>query len=228
MRVVTFNVKHGSIAGGRVDNRLLASTCARLGAEILALQEVDRRALRGGLADQMRMVARATGLSAVFGEAARRGPLRRYGNVLLGRGSLSEVEVVGLPAPNGGERRVAVLARLALERGATLSVGATHLSFRRGEGPVQLDALVERLGRRPLPRVLLGDLNLAPEVVEPCLTAAGYQVAPTGPTFPAHNPRSRIDYVAVAGLEVVAADAPELPVSDHRAVVVEVRPAGSG
>lgn len=226
MRVVSFNVKHGSTAGGRVDNRLLASTCAGFGAEVLALQEVDRRALRGGLADQVRLVARATGLSAVFGEAARRGPFRRYGNVLLGRGCLSEVEVVGLPRPNGGEYRVALLARLALSGGPNLSVGATHLSFRRGEGPVQLDALVELMGRRPPPRLLLGDLNLGPEVVEPRLAAAGYQVAPTGPTFPAQVPRSRIDYVAVAGLEVVRAETPEPPVSDHRPVVAEVVVAG--
>ncbi|MGH8990216.1 MAG: endonuclease/exonuclease/phosphatase family protein [Acidimicrobiia bacterium] len=222
-------MKHGSVGAGRVDNRLLARACAGLGADILALQEVDRRAARSGFADQVRRVARATGLSATFGEAARRGPLRRYGNVLLARGVLTEVEVVGLPRPEQGEYRVVVLARLVLDpdlAGAegvpALSVAATHLSFRRTEGPAQLAAVVELLGRRPLPRVLLGDLNLGPEVVEPALVTSGYQVAATGPTFPAHAPRTRIDYVAVAGLEVVSARAPEAALSDHRPVVAEV------
>ncbi|MGH9283842.1 MAG: endonuclease/exonuclease/phosphatase family protein, partial [Acidimicrobiales bacterium] len=229
VRIVTFNVKHGSVTDGQIDNRLLARTCAGLEADILALQEVDRRATRSGFADQMRLVARATGLAAAFGEAARRGPLRRYGNVLLVRGALSEVEVVGLPRPEDGEFRVAVLARVRLDAtgdgGATppaLSVAATHLSFRKSEGPAQLRAVVELLDRRPPPRILLGDLNLAPELVEPTLAGAGYQLAATGPTFPAKTPRTRIDYVAVSGLEVVSADAPELSLSDHRAVVAEV------
>ena len=230
MRIVTFNVKFGTV-GGRIDNRLLAATCAGLEADILALQEVDRRATRSGLADQVQRVARATGMSAAFGEAARRGPFRRYGNVLLGRGTLSDIETLALPRPEGGEFRVAVLARVTLQPGAagvsqdgeaTLSVAATHLSFRKGEGAVQLSAVVEALGRRPLPRVLLGDLNLPPEVVEPALVAAGYQIAPTGPTFPARTPRTRIDYVAVQGLRVASAEVLQTPISDHRPVVAEV------
>jgi endonuclease/exonuclease/phosphatase family metal-dependent hydrolase len=231
VRIVTFNVKHGTVGDGRIDNRLLADTCAGLEADILALQEVDRRATRSGFADQVRLVARATGMSAAFGEAARRGPLRRYGNVLLSRGALGDVETVALPRPEGGEFRVAVLAGVTLgaavggvpgDGGGTLSVAATHLSFRRGEGAAQLSAVIEALGRRPLPRVLLGDLNLPPEVVEPALAAAGYQIASTGPTFPARTPRTRIDYVAVEGLEVVSAEVLETPLSDHRAVVAEV------
>jgi len=232
VRVVTFNVKFGSAGDGRADNRLLAETCAGLKADILALQEVDRRATRSGLADQVRLVARATGMSAAFGEAARRGPFRRYGNVLLGRGALSDVETLALSRPEEGEFRVAVLARVTLESGVggiagdgdgTVSVAATHLSFRKGEGAAQLDAVVEALGRRPLPRVLLGDLNLPPEVVEPALAAAGYRIASTGPTFPARTPRTRIDYVAVEGLQVVSAEVLETPLSDHRPVVAEVR-----
>jgi endonuclease/exonuclease/phosphatase family metal-dependent hydrolase len=229
VRIVTFNVKFGSVGDGRADNRLLAGVCAGLEADILALQEVDRRATRSGLADQVRVVARATGMSAAFGEAARRGPFRRYGNVLLGRGALSDVETLALPRPEGGEFRVAVLARVTLEPGAggaagdgALSVAATHLSFRKGEGAAQLSAVIEALGRRPLPRVLLGDLNLPPDVVEPALTAAGYQLAPTGPTFPARTPRTRIDYVAVEGLQVVSAEVLETALSDHRLVVAEV------
>jgi endonuclease/exonuclease/phosphatase family metal-dependent hydrolase len=101
-------------------------------------------------------------------------------------------------------------------------VAATHLSFRRAEGPEQLEAVLEALQRRPLPRLLLGDLNLAPAVVEPMLTAAGYQLAPTAETFPADAPRTRIDYVAVAGGEVSTTEAPWTPVSDHRPVVADI------
>ena len=227
MRIVTFNIKHGRDGRGRVDNALLARTCAAFDADVLALQEVDRRARRSGWVDQVGLVAGATGLSATFGEAARKGIFRRYGNALFGRGTIGDTEVMPLPRPDAGEPRVVILATIHLNGpeldGARLSVAATHLSFRKKEGPQQLDIVLEALGRRPLPRVLLGDLNLGPEKVEPATAAAGYELAMTPPTFPSARPRSRIDYVAVAGLTVVAAEVPETEISDHRPVIADTR-----
>ncbi len=222
LKVVTFNIKHGTDRHGRVGRGRLAETCAGFGADVLALQEVDRFSPRSRFADQMRLVARASGLRATFGEAARKLLVHRYGNALLCRGTFSDVEVIGLPQPANGEYRVAILAGLELEGGERLSVAATHLSFRQGEGVVQLEVVLDRLGHRPSPRLVLGDLNLRPERAEPTLIAAGYQVAPTGPTFPAAEPRSRIDYIAVHGLEVVSAETPDTPMSDHRPVIAEV------
>ena len=220
MRVATFNVKHGE-NDGRVDLRRLRTACAALSADVLAIQEVDRFARRTGFRDEMRLIARATGLQAVFGEAARR-RWRSYGNVLLARGPITDVEVLKLPQPSDREQRVAIVARVSVN-GLGLSVAATHLSFRRGEGEVQLDALLAALAERDGPRVLLGDLNLGPEVVVPAVTAAGYTVAPTEATFPACAPRTRIDFVAVSGLEVVQASTPEVGTSDHLPVVAQVR-----
>jgi endonuclease/exonuclease/phosphatase family metal-dependent hydrolase len=220
--VGTFNVKHGSNGVGRVDLRRLGAACASLSADVLAVQEIDRFARRSHFRDEMRVIARATGLQAVFGEAARR-KWRSYGNVLLARGPISDVEVIRLPRPRSGEQRVAILARVSVD-GVALSVAATHLSFRAGEGPAQLDVVLSAMAGRDTPRLVLGDLNIGPEVVEPALAAAGYTVAATGPTFPAVAPRSRIDFVAVSGLEVVGASLPEVGMSDHLPVVAELRP----
>ena len=220
MRVATFNVKHGSNGVGRVDLRRLGAACAALSADVLAVQEVDRFARRTGFRDEMRIIARATGLEAVFGDAARR-RWRSYGNVLLARGPITDVEVLKLPRPSGGEQRVAIVARVSVN-GVGLSVGATHLSFRPGEGAAQLEVVLAALARREGPRVLLGDLNLGPEVVEPAVAAAGYRLASTGATFPAAAPRSRIDFVAVSGLEVLSVSLPEVGTSDHLPVVADV------
>jgi endonuclease/exonuclease/phosphatase family metal-dependent hydrolase len=220
LRIATFNIKHGDNGAGRVDLRRLGAACAALSADVLAIQEVDRFARRTGFRDEMRVIARATGLKAVFGEAARR-RWRSYGNVLLARGPISDVEVIKLPRPNDGEQRVAIVARVAA-CGLALSVGATHLSFRRGEGLPQLAVVLEALAGRDGPRVLLGDLNLRAELVEPAVTAAGYTLAPTGPTFPTSSPRTRIDFVAVSGLQVVGAASPEVGMSDHLPVVAEL------
>ena len=225
LRIATFNVKHGDDGNGGVDLRRLGAACAGLSADVLAVQEVDRFARRTGYRDEMRTIARATGLEAVFGEAARR-RWRSYGNALLARGPIRDVEVIKLPRPSEGEQRVAIVARVAV-KGVEMAVGATHLSFRRGEGAPQLAVLIDALAERDGPRVLLGDLNLGPEVVEPALLAAGYQVAPTGATFPAGAPRTRIDFVAVWGLKVVSASTPAPGVSDHLPVVAEVCASGA-
>ncbi len=221
MRIATFNVKHGENGHGRVDLRRLALACASLEADVLAIQEVDRFARRTGFRDEMRLIARATGLQAVFGEAARR-RWRRYGNVLLARGPIRDVDVVRLPRPGLGEPRVAIVARVSVG-GVAMSVGATHLSFRKGEGAVQLDVLLAALAERDGPRLVLGDLNIGPDVVIPAAEAAGYTVAPTGPTFPASAPRTRIDFIAAAGLEIVSASTPAVGTSDHLPIVAEVR-----
>ena len=221
MRVATYNVKHGDDGHGRVDLRRLGAACAALSADLLAVQEVDRYARRTRFRDEMRVIAKATGLQAVFGEAARR-RWRSYGNVLLARGPITEVETLVLPRPAGGEQRVATVARVQVD-GVALSVGATHLSFRKGEGAAQLEVLLAALAGRDGPRLVMGDLNIGPELALPALAAAGYTVAETGPTFPAGVPRSRIDFIAVAGLEIVSASLPEVGMSDHRPVVAEIR-----
>ncbi|HYH48822.1 MAG TPA: endonuclease/exonuclease/phosphatase family protein [Acidimicrobiia bacterium] len=226
LRIATYNIKHGDNGNGRVDLRRLGDACAGLEADLLAVQEVDRFARRTRFRDEMRVISRATGLEAVFGEAARR-RWRSYGNVLLARGRISDVDVLRLPRPSDGEQRVAIIARVAVN-GVDMAVGATHLSFRRGEGAPQLAVLLDALAERDGPRVVMGDLNLGPEIVEPALVAAGYEVAPTGPTFPANGPRTRIDFIGVSGLELLTASTPSPGMSDHLPVVVEVRLSGAG
>jgi endonuclease/exonuclease/phosphatase family metal-dependent hydrolase len=227
VRIVTFNIKHGLATGSwwRVDVGRLAGVCAGFDADLLTLQEVDRRSLRTLFSDEVEVVSRATGLAAAFGET-RRSLLRgHYGNALFARGPFSDLEVMALPRPDGGEPRVAILAT-APAAGTSVSVAATHLSIRHREARLQLATVLESLGRRPLPRLVFGDLNLEPDMVEPVVTAAGYVLASTGPTFPTDRPDRRIDYVAVKGLTVVEADAPAVGISDHRPVVAIARPPG--
>jgi endonuclease/exonuclease/phosphatase family metal-dependent hydrolase len=120
------------------------------------------------------------------------------------------------------EHRVAVVARAEVGR-AGLSVAVTHLSVRRAESGPQLDATLAALRQRPGPWVVAGDLNRGPPDVAPAVGAAGLALADPGvPTFPAGEPRARIDHVAVAGARIGAVEVRALPVSDHRALVVEV------
>ena len=225
VRIVTFNVQHGRTPGGRVDTAALARYCAGLGADVLALQEVDVRVARSRWADQAAAAARASGMAHTFAAARRLGLLGRYGNALLVRGSLEDGEVVGLPQVGRREPRVAVLAT-AVVGAVRVSVAATHVSTHPEENRAQLQALVAVLAARPAPRALLGDLNLAAADVLPLVEAGGLTLAdPSRPTFPSGAPRARIDHVATAGLQVGAVEVlPAAPVSDHRALAVEAEP----
>lgn len=202
---------------------MLASYCAGLGADVLGLQEVDVRLARSGWADQALATARAAGMAHVFGPARRMGVVGRYGNALLTPGEIDEVQLLVLPGGAGREPRAAILATVARSH-LRLSVAATHLSTSREEALGQLEAVVEALGSRPAPRVLLGDLNLASSAVQPVVEAAGLGLVDTDcPTYPAHAARSRIDHIAVAGLAPAAVTVlPPAPVSDHRALAADL------
>jgi len=223
VRIMTFNIQHGRRSDGRIDTELLATYVAGCRPDVVGLQEVDVGVARSGGVDQAATVARAGGFRMVFGPACRQGIRGRYGNALLARGEITDVETMPLPRRGRNERRAGLLATVLVD-GHRLSVAVTHLSVDAAEVPGQLAAVVEALAARPLPRVLIGDLNLQAVAVAAGLTGRGLALADTTvPTFPAHAPAARIDHVAVGGatmrrVEVLG----EPPVSDHRALVVEL------
>lgn len=208
MRVVTFNIQHGN--GG--DAAALGRACAGLGADVLALQEVDVRVPRSAFVDEVAVVARATRMQAVFGRTCRVGVVGRYGNALFSRLPMADVACVRLPRLGRNEVRGVILARV---EGVT--VAATHLSVRPDENVRQLDFVLDVLRSRPQPWVLVGDLNRRPEQLA-AVAAAGLALVDTSrPTFPAHAPDRRIDHIAVAGVEVQSVDVlPQQDVGDHR------------
>lgn len=224
LRAVSFNILHGQRGDGSgvVDLDLLGRSAASLQPDLLALQEVDVGVPRSGRADQAAAVARATGLHAAFGKAARVGGIGKYGNALLARTAPARVEVAALPKTvRNHEPRAALVADVD-----GITVAATHLSIHRPEVHGQLAAVIELLRSRAgdRPHVLIGDLNLLPEEVAPVVEAAGMRLAPyEQPTFPNGQPRIRIDHVAVGGgIEVVGVDVVPTASSDHCALVVEL------
>lgn len=170
------------------------------------------------------MVAEALGLDVVFGKAARVGGIGKYGNALLARGAITDVEVIALPkTARRHEPRSAILATVEVE-GARLAVCATHLSIHRPEVHDQLGTAIEALVRRPGPAVLVGDLNLLPEEVAPVVERAGLVLAdPSLSTFPRELPRIRIDHVAARDLRIDRVEVITTASSDHCALAVEVR-----
>jgi endonuclease/exonuclease/phosphatase family metal-dependent hydrolase len=218
LRLATWNCQHGHPDPGR-----LAKAAASLDVDVLALQEVDRGSRRVDGRDLAAEVHDAFGGEAVWARALALRGGGEYGHLLLVRGSV-QGKVHGLRRDRRGEPRRVILAEVEVG-GRTWSLAATHLATRRTAATMQLADVLDLLGRRPVPRILMGDLNLPPTQLLPWLSPEGYRLALGQRTFPARRPRIAIDHVAVAGrgCSVAATETRTLPVGDHRALVAEVR-----
>ena len=208
--LATWNVRHGRPRRGFASNRKLSAALASLAADVVSLQEVDRRVVRSGFADQAQLAARDD-LTVHYAPAGRLLATGSDGVALCVRGTIDAVE------EHRWRRRVAVLARAG-----NVSIATTHLEADAAVARRQLDELLSIFAGWPRPRVLLGDLNLSTDDVRAPLRAAGLAVVDGGSTEPAWAPHQRIDHVAVDGLAIGSERTVELAVSDHRAVLVEV------
>lgn len=236
MRVASFNILHGrSTTDGVVDPSRLREAVQMIDADVLGLQEVDRNQRRSHALDLTAVAAEAMGakeakfLPALTGtpgggwHAARVSDpddAAAYGNALLSRLPVRSWVTVRLPALP--VRRPRDEPRVAL--GATLddvTVVTTHLSYLPPWNRVQLHRLLTSLRRIPGAQLLTGDLNIA--------GALPWSLRDWTPlvherTFPADAPRAQLDHVLARRCtpRVHSVQVLELPLSDHRAVVVDL------
>jgi len=254
MRLATFNILHGrTVADGVVDLERLRAAVKAIDADVLALQEVDCDQPRSQLADLTAVAAEAMGAvshrfvaalagtpgatwSAATGE--EQPGTAAYGVALLARYPVRQWQAIRLPRipmrfpmylPGPGkvmivreEPRAVVAAQLETPCGV-LTVANTHLSFVPGWNRLQLRHLHRDLQGMPGPRVLMGDLNMAPPTP---VKVTGWRSLAAAGTFPAGDPQRQLDHVLVddLALRVLRVDTPELPISDHRALIVDVEP----
>jgi endonuclease/exonuclease/phosphatase family metal-dependent hydrolase len=252
MRLASFNILHGRAPSDQqVDLDRLSEAIKFLDADILALQEVDRLQPRSHGADLTAVAAEAMGaVSSRFVAALSGTPeatwmaatedevpgVASYGIALLSRYPARSWQVLRLPQVRQRvpmwlpgprkiivvreEPRAVVIADLETPRGPAV-VANTHLSFLPGWGRLQLRRIRRDLAAVPDPVLLMGDLNM-PHPKPGQVT--GYRPLATHLTFPAAAPNRQLDHIMLRGDlgRVVGSSAPELPLSDHRAIVVDI------
>jgi endonuclease/exonuclease/phosphatase family metal-dependent hydrolase len=214
LRIATFNIHRGLGTDDVVDLERTAAAIRATGADVLALQELDRNMGRTGRMDQPALLASRIGLPIEFRATIRhRGG--EYGTALLGTG-LASVDWVRLPRIGREEPRGVIVARRS-----DLWVCATHLSTGPEARRVQLRALADLVAGLDGPVVVLGDLNAGRRELRP-LRRRGLVEGPRLPTFRGSRPR-QIDYiltsreVAVGRIWTVETDA-----SDHLPLAAEL------
>ncbi len=155
--VASYNIHKGVGTDRRRDLMRTAAVIGELDADVVALQEADRRfGDRAGLLD-LAALKRESGLEPVEIEGRMGLAHGWHGNLLLVRGGeVEEVRKVVLP---GFEPRGALMTDLVV-KGSPIRVIAAHLGLLPGSRASQTRTLLELLDTlEPRPTLLMGDLN---------------------------------------------------------------------
>jgi endonuclease/exonuclease/phosphatase family metal-dependent hydrolase len=223
LRVLTYNV-HGFRSGVR----RVARTVLEQPPDVALLNEARGRFRLWRFARAMDMKVAAHGLR-LFGGVT---------NVVLLRPPWRPVhcEVVRFSRTGGLPRSGAIVVR-ARRGGVPITVVAVHLGLSEAERVLHARELTDALAGMDPPIVVGGDLNegpagkaatwIAERLWDAWLRAAGDATEGAGHTFPAREPRARIDFLFVSeGVRVercsIGATVGALGASDHLPLVADV------
>jgi len=192
-----------------------------LDADIIALQEADRRLGARPAALPARLIEAETDFSCVALPGA--GPsLGWHGNAVLLRKGLKASRIRPLELP-GTEPRGAVM----VEIDGRINIVATHLGLLRRNRRQQLEAICRAVANHDLPTAIVGDFNewSRQRGLEPL--AADFSVHSPGRSYHAARPVAALDRVALgAGLTLVDGGVCETALariaSDHLPIWVDV------
>lgn len=224
IRLATWNIRKCVGLDRRRDPHRVARTIAELEAEIVVLQEADKRLGNRPAALTRDIVESETGMRAVDA-GGHEASLGFHGNaVLLGPDmEVAKRHAVHLP---GVEPRGALI--VDVEGKMALRVVAVHLGLMRASRRAQLAAIRTRLDALPArATIVLGDFNEWSQHrgLEPLV---GFDVHAPGRTFHAARPVAALDRIAIdPSLELrdaaVVENAQTRIASDHLPIWGDVR-----
>lgn len=195
--VASYNIHKCVGVDGKFDPARIAAVIGEIGADVIALQEVDKRfGEREGLLN-LASLERETGLVPVpiSGNATKGHGW--HGNVLLFKqGVVRDVHQIKLP---GLEPRGAIVAEIDLEEGSVIRIIAAHLGLLRRSRAQQARVMMDIIeSREEKPTLLLGDLNewrLGNRSSLNTLSDTFGPLPPAVPTFPASLPVLALDRI---------------------------------
>jgi endonuclease/exonuclease/phosphatase family metal-dependent hydrolase len=225
LRLASYNIRKAVGLDWRRDPSRTLRVIRALDADVVALQEADKRLGLRPAAVPPEAIARETELRAVpLGHSPV--SLGWHGNAVLVRKSLEVSGATCLELP-GIEPRGCVIVRLVAELGE-LTLVAVHLGLRRRCRRLQFARILRALGRAGAERsVILGDFNeWSPDRgVEPLLPR--FRVVSPGNSFHASQPVAPLDRFALgARVRLIDSGVEAGPIarraSDHLPVWTEV------
>ena len=205
LRVMSYNIHHGEGSDGKVDLERQAAVIRQVDPDIVFLQEVDEKTKRTGGIDQTSVLGELTKMHGRFAhQLDYEGG--RYGQAILSKKLLPELQVHWLPGMPDRERRIA--GAISLEwNDHPLVIVTTHLHNNQNELRLQqAQHLVEIFRKTPEYRdrliVLGGDMNAVPSSNPIQVLSQSFGNAASSnnesPTFPVSKPERQLDYLFFA------------------------------
>lgn len=227
IKVASYNMRKSIGTDRRRRPERTLEVLLEVGADVIALQEADRRfGAREAVLTQNLLAEHSPWKPVHFGMRAR--SMGWHGNALLVR---KEAEILGCAALHLPtlEPRGAVMADLRVN-GSQLRVVGMHLDLSGLWRRRQAHAILTHLATLPpMPTVLMGDLNEW-STERGCLRDFGqhFAFAPTGKSYHAKRPMARLDRIMVSpDLAIVESGTHHSlaarTASDHLPVWAEVR-----
>ncbi len=252
LRLLTFNIAHGrgtmpvhqslrSTARIRANLLKIAALIKRLGADIVAVQEIDENSRWNGSFNHLTFLSEHCGLPftaiGLTNERGGRYPLN-YGNGVLSRWPIMHAESTTFGRRQLGDKGF-IFVEIELEAGRLLPLINLHLHHNsRRKRLLQAAILMKFMTERGLqrrshwvaPPILCGDFNntaTRPDATAMllgfCEQSNNYALLPkTGRTFPAALPALSLDFILLPEeCHPVHSEVVRCYLSDHRPVLVD-------
>ncbi len=204
IQVASYNIHKCVGRDGAFDAARTAEVIKEIGADVIALQEVDQRfGKRAGLLD-LHSLERDTGLRAIKTNGGHCSHGWR-GNLLLVRdGAVTAIRQLALP---GAEPRGALVVDVEFSAGS-LRIVAAHLGLLRRSRTRQVKALLSAAkAGQEYPTLLMGDLNewrLGKRSSLRALESSFGPLRAAVPSFPAHFPIWSLDRIVASPHSVIS------------------------
>ncbi|MBL0940338.1 MAG: endonuclease/exonuclease/phosphatase family protein [Gemmatimonadaceae bacterium] len=228
--VASYNIRHGRGMDGVVNLQRTGEAIARLGADIVALQEVDKNVERSGRVDEPQVLGSQLRMEYAFGAFM---PYQggEYGMGMLSRFPIRRMHALRLP--DGNEPRVALMVEVELPNARRVLVVNVHFDWVANDTLryAQVAALGAVLDTVSIPIVLLGDFNDQPDSRTLTRWQQRFRTvekpASDRFTFSSTEPKQEIDHILLAPVAAWGATTARVMTdtltSDHRPVVARVQ-----
>lgn len=220
LRVGTFNIHSGR---GRDRQFNLARTAAVFSAplDVIGLNEVRGAWDQSLGSDQAAQLGQLLGMRSIFLPTERRWWHDHFGNGLLTRIPLMQVQRIPLVCTRGKAYRCATLAQFELHT-QTVQLLSVHVDS-QSDREHQLRTIISLFMGLQAPAVLIGDLNSPPDdpqMIE--LLNRPDVVNPLKDALPDKRGRQHIDWILARGFQSRSGQLIENDASDHPAAVAEL------
>lgn len=224
---MTFNIQHGVGYDGKLNLQRIGDVIKNAGAEVIGLQEVDRHwDERSDFEDQVRWLAKYLNMNYFYGANLTKAPEKEgtprgeYGLATLSKFPIVRSHHHYLTSDQ--EQRGLLKAEININQEMICFLN-THLGLHEAERNIQIREILAHLAEEEKPTIIVGDFNATPTSYEMVQLFNIYHDVQELPTFPAHRPTEKIDYLLISDqLEKVDAKAFDTLASDHLPIFAEL------